>query len=141
MNNEQQGQFADRKLNDIQDGHKCIENESGFVQDDKTVPGASEYMETILPEQLNPELVRKLPLEFLKNQCAIPVVLEDGQIAIALADALNIEAYDAILNILAGAQETIKGLWKPDRQCARIICPASEIEKAISRCYYHQSAS
>ncbi|MHC4310934.1 MAG: GspE/PulE/PilB domain-containing protein, partial [Planctomycetota bacterium] len=55
-----------------------------------------EYKENILPEQLNSELVRKLPLEFLKKQCAIPLRLENGQVAIALADPLNIEAYDAI---------------------------------------------
>jgi general secretion pathway protein E len=141
VNRKQQGQVAGPKQNDIQSGHKCIKKESGFVQDDKALTGTIEYLETILPEQLNPELVRKLPLEFLKNQCAIPVILEGGQIAIALADALNIEAYDAILSILAGKNETIKGLWKPGKQCVRITCPASEIEKAISRCYYHQSAS
>jgi general secretion pathway protein E len=79
-----------------------------------------------LPEQLNPELVRKLPLEFLKKQCAIPLLLENGQVAIALADPLNIEAYDAISTVLG-------------QPCKRITCPASEIEQAISRCYY-QSA-
>lgn len=88
---------------------------------------AQQYLETILPEQLNPQLVRKVPLEFLKEQCAIPVMLESGQVAIALADPLNIEAYDAILTILG-------------QLCKRVICPASEIEQAISRCYY-QSAS
>jgi len=102
---------------------------------------ASEYLETISPEQLNPELVRKLPLEFLKNQCAIPVILEDGQVAIALADALNVEAYDAILSILTGATEAIKGLWKPGQPCSRVTCPASEIEKAISRCYYQSTSA
>ena len=85
-----------------------------------------EYKENILPEQLNSELVRKLPLEFLKKQCAIPLRLENGQVAIALADPLNIEAYDAISTILG-------------QPCSRITCPASEIEQAISRCYY-QSA-
>jgi len=87
----------------------------------------NKYLETILPEQLNPQLVRKLPLEFLKKQCAIPITLEGGQVAIALAEPLNIEAYDAI--------STILGQW-----CNRVVCPASEIEQAISRCYY-QSAS
>ncbi len=85
---------------------------------------AEQYLETILPEQLDPQLVRKVPLEFLKEQCAIPIMLENGQVAIALADPLNIEAYDAILTIL-------------DQLCTRVICPASEIEQAISRYYYH----
>ncbi len=84
-------------------------------------------MENILPEQLNPELVQKLPLEFLKKQCAIPLHLENGQVAIALADPLNIEAYDAISTILG-------------QPCSRIICPASEIEQAISSCYYQSTS-
>jgi general secretion pathway protein E len=75
---------------------------------------------------LNPELVRKLPLEFLKKQCAIPLLQEDGQVAIALADPLNIEAYDAISTFLG-------------QPCSRITCPASEIEQAISRCYYQST--
>ncbi len=99
----------------------------------------NQYLETILPEQLNPELVRKLPLEFLKMQCAIPIVLEDGRIAIALADPLNVEAYDAILSVLAQTPDVTKNLWQTGQPCKRVICPASEIEQAISRCYY-QSA-
>ena len=85
-----------------------------------------QYQETILPEQLDAELVRKLPLEFLKKQCAIPLILERGEAAIALADPLNIEAYDAISTVLG-------------RSCSRVICPASEIEQAISRCYYQST--
>lgn len=78
----------------------------------------------IAPEQLNPDLVRRLPLEFLKKQCAIPVTLANGETAVALADLLNVEAYDAIVSILGHA-------------CPRVRCPAPEIESAISRCYYH----
>jgi general secretion pathway protein E len=76
---------------------------------------------------LNPELVRKLPLEYLKKQCALPLLLENGRVAIALADPLNIEAYDAISTILG-------------QPCGRIICSAAEIEEAISRCYYHSTS-
>ncbi|MBN1509974.1 MAG: type II secretion system ATPase GspE [Sedimentisphaerales bacterium] len=77
----------------------------------------------ISPEQLNPDLARRLPLEFLKRQCAIPIVLEDGTTAVALADLLNVEAYDAIVGILG-------------QPCPRVKCPAPEIENAISQCYY-----
>lgn len=86
----------------------------------------NQYLETILPEQLNPQLVRKLPFEFLKKQCAIPFLMEDGQVAIALAEPLNVETYDAIACVL-------------DQPCSRVICPASEIEQAISRCYYQST--
>ena len=89
---------------------------------------ASNHLERILPEQLNPQLVRKLPLEFLKKQCAIPITLENGDVAVALSDALNVEAYDAIMTILG-------------QLCRRIICPASEIEQAIIRCYYQEASS
>jgi general secretion pathway protein E len=78
----------------------------------------------ITPEQLNADLVRRLPLEFLKKQGAIPIVLEDGSTAVALADLLNVEAYDAIVSVLG-------------RACPRVRCPAPEIENAISQCYYH----
>ncbi|HUW19189.1 MAG TPA: type II secretion system ATPase GspE [Sedimentisphaerales bacterium] len=87
------------------------------------VPITNGFLETILPDQLNPELVRKLPLEFLKKQCAIPITLGNGGVAIALADPLNLGAYDAISSVLG-------------RPCDRVVCPASEIEQAISRCYY-----
>ncbi len=43
----------------------------------------SQCLENIPPEQLNPELVRKLPLEFLKKQCALPILSENGGVAIA----------------------------------------------------------
>lgn len=80
----------------------------------------------IAPEQLNPDLVRRLPLEFLKKQRAIPITLASGQTAVALADLLNVEAYDAIVGILGQA-------------CVRVRCPAPEIDSAISQCYYHVS--
>ncbi|MDI6449675.1 type II secretion system ATPase GspE [Anaerobaca lacustris] len=78
----------------------------------------------IAPEQVNADLVRRLPLEFLKKQRAIPIVLEDGTTAVALADILNVEAYDAIVGVLG-------------QVCPRVRCPAPEIENAISQCYYH----
>ncbi len=99
----------------------------------------NQCLETILPEQLNPELVRGLPFEFLKKQCAIPITLQDGEIAIALADPLNIEAYDAILNVLTSNTNATKGLWEPGQPCRRVTCPAGEIERAISRCYYQST--
>ena len=81
-------------------------------------------LQKISAEQLNPNVVKRLPWEFLKKQCAIPVQLEGGEMAVALADPLNVEAYDAIVGVLG-------------RPCPRVICPAPEIEQAISRCYYY----
>ena len=81
-------------------------------------------IEKISPEQLNPDVVKRLPWEFLKKQCAIPILQSGGQMAVALSDPLNLEAYDAIVGILGKA-------------CPRVVCPAKEIEQAISRCYYY----
>lgn len=141
MDKEQPAQFVNQEDCEAQNGIKCSTRDSLIVKESGTGLRNGEYLETISPEQLEPELVRKLPLEFLKNQCAIPVILEDGQVAIALADALNIEAYDAIVSILAGTKEVINSLSKSGQQFSRITCPASEIEKAISRCYYDQGES
>jgi general secretion pathway protein E len=80
-------------------------------------------LQKIGPEQLSPELMRRLPLEFLKKQRAIPILLDKNEPAVALADPLNLQAYDAIVSVLG-------------RPCRRIACPAPEIEQAISRCYY-----
>ena len=85
-----------------------------------------QHLDSILPEQLNPELVRRLPLEFLKKQRAIPLVLEDDQIAIAVADPFNVEAYDAIATVLG-------------QPCSRVTCSATEIEQSIGRCYYQNA--
>jgi general secretion pathway protein E len=74
--------------------------------------------------QLCPDVAKRLPWEFLKKHCAIPIQMGDGQMAVALADPLNLEAYDAIVGVLG-------------RACPRVLCPAPEIEQAISRCYYY----
>jgi len=93
------------------------------VNPDMTNQAKQRQLQRISAEQLNPDVVRRLPLEFLKKQCAIPIVLEDGEVAIALADPLNTEAYDAIVGVLG-------------RPCPRVTCAPAEIENAISRCYY-----
>jgi len=84
-------------------------------------------LQKIAPEQLSSELMRRLPLEFLKKQQAIPILLDKNEPAVALADPLNLQAYDAIVSVLG-------------RPCRRIVCPAPEIEQAISRCYYLSSS-
>ena len=74
----------------------------------------SRYLARIMPQQLNPELVRKLPFEFLKKHCAIPILLKDGGIAVAMSEEFDIEAYDAIVAVLA-------------RPCVRVVCFLLEI--------------
>ncbi|MCK5270167.1 MAG: hypothetical protein KAJ46_05250, partial [Sedimentisphaerales bacterium] len=81
------------------------------------------YLDTISAGRFKVDLIRGLPLEFFKKHCILPVVDQQGRVHIALADPLNVEAYDAVLNRLG-------------RYCPRLVCPASEIEQAVSRCYY-----
>src|SRR5512146_778208 len=88
-----------------------------------TAPASNKQLARIAPEQLSSELMRRLPLEFLKKQRAIPILWDKDEPAVALADPLNLQAYDAIISVLG-------------RPCRRIVCPAGEIEQAISRCYY-----
>ena len=83
------------------------------------------YIETISADQLKSEWVQHLPLGFLKKQCVLPIADDQGEPMIALADPLNVEAYDAVLNVLGS-------------YCRRVLSSAGEIEKAISRCYYHE---
>jgi len=82
------------------------------------------YQEKITAEQLNPQLLRRFPLDFLRKWSMLPITIpEPNTTAIALADPLDVETYDAILNTL--------GCY-----CPRIVCPTAEIEQAISSCYY-----
>jgi len=82
------------------------------------------YLDTISPDQLKAELVKKVPLDFLKKQHILPIIDNRNQIIIALDNPLNVEAYDAVSNLLG-------------QHCPRVISPPAEIEQAISRCYYH----
>ena len=98
-------------------------------------------LQTLSPEQLDESLVQALPLEFLKKQCAIPILTAEGTVAIAMADPMNVEAYDAIINILSHAVDWDGVPAKLIQPCRRITCPAGEIENAISHCYYHNASS
>jgi hypothetical protein len=95
--------------------------------------------------QLKPELVQGMPVEFLKSQHVIPILLPDGRVAIACADPANMEAYDAIVTRLSALAAGDDSLERADRgwvlkgPCPLVVCPAEEIENAISHCYYTQA--
>ncbi|MFC1761578.1 GspE/PulE family protein [Planctomycetota bacterium] len=91
----------------------------------------------IQEDQLQPDLVKQLPLEFLKQQHAIPIVRDGREVVIALADPMNVEAYDAIVSILSAEAPPDDAPWTFEQPCPRLICPVQEIENAISYCYYH----
>jgi len=85
------------------------------------------FISKISRNQIKPELLGRFSLNFLKNNCMLPILDKNSQLAIALADPLNVTAYDSIMNVLG-------------QHCPRIVCSAAEIEKAISR-HYYQAAS
>ncbi|MBN1764027.1 MAG: type II secretion system ATPase GspE [Sedimentisphaerales bacterium] len=104
--------------------------EKGYISPDQLCHALAQqwnipYLDTITPQQLKHNSVRKLPLDFLKKQQLLPIIDQNQHLMIAMADPLNIEAYDAVLNILR-------------TYCPRILCPPTEIDKAISRCYYQE---
>ena len=82
------------------------------------------YLDTIGPDQLDTTLFNGLSLAFLKKQQVLPVRLDARQVAVALADPLNLTGYDAVLNHL--------GYYAP-----RLVSTPAEIDQAISRCFYH----
>ena len=84
------------------------------------------YLETIVPEQLCRKLIGQLGLGFLKRHKVLPVTDANGQIEVAMADPLNVAAYDAVL--------TVAG-----RYWQRAVSTPSQIEQAISRSHYRSA--
>ena len=99
----------------------------------------TQTLDKIGAHQLKPELVRGMPLEFLKSQHVIPIIIEDGQVAIATADPTNVEAYDAIVTRLSTLPTQPDQGWVLNGPCPQVVCPAQEIDNAISHCYYTES--
>ena len=95
-------------------------------------------LESIGEDQMVPELVHQLPLEFLKQHSLIPFCQEDQCIGIAMADPLNVEVYDALVNLLSLVQVPPQSPWRITQPCMRVACSAAAIDEAISHCYYHR---
>ncbi len=81
------------------------------------------WLDEIPPTQLDPDLLRQFPLEFLRQQRVVPVRDVDQGILIITADPRHLSACDAVQNILG-------------YRCPRAVAPAGIIEQAISDCYY-----
>lgn len=86
------------------------------------------YLVEIKPDQVNAKEAGKLPLPFLKQHQLLPIITSQGRTAIAMTDPLDIYAYDAVLNLL-------------EKFYPRVLSTGNEIEKAISRCFYHDVAT
>lgn len=86
------------------------------------------YLDKIPQERLDSDLVAGLPIEFLKKHKILPLGEEDGSVTVAMADPLDITAFDAVVHTLG-------------RSCRRAICASSVIEEGLSRYYYQHEGS
>lgn len=101
----------------------------GYVTDEDVLKALAQqwdiaYLDNIPHEKLDRELVASLPIEFLKKHKMLPFSEGDGDVTIAMADPLDVAAFDAAVNILG-------------RKCNRAVCASSVIEDGLSRYYYH----
>lgn len=95
-------------------------------------------LDRIDPEQLKPDIIRGMPLEFFKSQHVIPICTKDGKFAIATSDPANLDAIDAVLGLLAemARRQELKFCAE---ECQVLVCSEDEIEQAVSHCYYSQT--
>jgi general secretion pathway protein E len=85
-------------------------------------------METIPPALLDRQLVMAFPFEFLQKHSILPLTGGNGDLVVALADPLNVTAFDAVANAI-------------QRPCTRVLCTAAALEEALTRCYYQDGDS
>ncbi len=85
-------------------------------------------IESIPPAALDRELVLTMPFEFLRKHALLPLRLGEGSLTVAVADPLDVKAYDAVVTALK-------------RPCRRALCAAATIEDALTRCYYQEGDS
>ncbi len=88
--------------------------------------GELPYLQRIDPDRLDRNLVKDIPLQFLKKRCILPVLDGEGGVLIVTSDPLDVESFDSLSNILGSG-------------CRRALCLPDAIEEAISR-YFYQHA-
>ncbi len=86
------------------------------------------YLDSIDANQIDDKLVKALPFEYLKKQLVLPVKLDSQTIAVAMADPMNVESYDAVMMRLGQFAQ-------------RVVSTPSVIEQAISHYYYKEMTS
>jgi len=106
---------------------------SGYVTEGEVLEALSRqwgisYLDKIPQEKLDRELITSLPIEFLRKHKMLPCGDGDGAVTIAVADPLDVMAFDAAVNILG-------------QPCKRAICASSMIEDGLSHYYYENEGS
>ena len=105
----------------------------GHVTDSEVLKALSRqwdlsYLDKIPQGKLDRDLVTSLPIEFLKRHKILPFGEGNGTVTVAVADPLDVMAFDAVANILG-------------RPCERAVCASSAIEDGLSRYYYEDDGS
>jgi len=86
------------------------------------------FIREIKAQDLDPELVRRIPIQFAKNNEFVPLIRKNGVVEIATSDPLNFFALQDVKTIL-------------DAELDPVLAPASIIMEAINSVYDRASAS
>ena len=86
------------------------------------------YLDNIPQEKLNKDLVKNLPIEFLKKHNILPFNGAEDTVSIAISDPLDVMTFDAVVKMLGV-------------RCKRVICASSVIEDRLSHYYYQSEGS
>ena len=86
------------------------------------------FRNSITDEDIDPDFISKVPLNYLKNNLIIPLRKENGSLLVALADPFDLQALNDISLLL-------------DEETSPVICSKEEITDAINRYYRHESTN
>ncbi|OGL44335.1 MAG: type II secretion system protein GspE [Candidatus Schekmanbacteria bacterium RBG_16_38_11] len=86
------------------------------------------FRNSITDEDIDPDFISKVPLNYLKNNLIIPLRKENGSLLVALADPFDLQALNDISLLL-------------DEETSPVICSKEEISDAINRYYRHESTN
>ena len=107
--------------------------ELGYVSETDVLIALSEqynlpFYDRIEQNKFDKELVSNLPIEFLKKHKILPLGSDNSHVIVAVADPLDITAYDSVVNVLG-------------RSCNRVLCQSSIIEDGLSHYFYENDNS
>lgn len=86
------------------------------------------FLPDLLPTQVDPRLLSKIPIGFAKRYELLPIREEDGRITVALANPLNLAALDDVRALLG-------------QDVRMVLMPPSSILKCINEVYDRTSSS
>ena len=86
------------------------------------------FRNSITDEDIDPDFISKVPLNYLKINLIIPLRKENGSLLVALADPFDLQALNDISLLL-------------DEETSPVICSKEEISDAINRYYRHESTN